>query len=252
MFIAHLKKIYLLPWTIWCLLVFFTLNLIAFPFIFIFISSGNKKLYHWTHYIPNIIAIISLFLWGVRVKVKGRENFSWKSQFIFVGNHRSMLDTLISGGYIYNAKKYIGKAEILKWPFLGYILGKLYVPVNRESEASRKWSREQLILKMKEGYSMVIFAEGKTNSSDNLLLPFKSGAFHTACETQIPVLPFVIYGADKIWPRSLLFIKPGKIYLEFLNPIVAPKNTDENISEFKNYTYELILDKYVEYKEKIR
>lgn len=250
MVIAHLKKIHWLPWTIWCLVIFLFFNIIAFPFIFIFISSGDVKLYRWAHYIPSLIARCSLLFWGVRVEVKGRENFDWHTQFIFVGNHRSMIDALISGGYIYNPKKYIGKAEILNWPFLGYILKKLYIPVKRDSEESRKWSREQLILKMKEGFSMVIFAEGKTNASEDFLLPFKSGAFHTACVSQVPVLPFVMYGADKIWHRSIFFIRPGKMYLEFLKPIVAPENTEENVNQLKDYTYDLIFDKYSEYEYK--
>jgi 1-acyl-sn-glycerol-3-phosphate acyltransferase len=246
MLIAHLKKIYLLPWTIWCMLVFIFFNLIFFPFLFIFISSGNAKLYRWAHYIPSIIARCSLFFWGVGVEVKGRELFDWQTQFIFVGNHRSMIDALVSGAFIYNPKKYIGKAEILNWPFLGYILRKLYIPVKRDNDESRKWSREQLIIKMKEGFSMVIFAEGKTNASTDILLPFKSGAFTTSCETQVPILPFVMYNADKIWHRSIFFIRPGKIYLDFLKPIVAPENTIEKIEEMKDYTYDLIIDKYCE------
>lgn len=242
----YIKILFSIPWTIWCGLVFLGLNIIFFPILFLLLSTGNIKCYRWAHHIPSMIGRLSVMLWGVRVEVSGLENINSSSQYIFVGNHRSMVDALISAGYIYNPKKYIGKAEILNWPFLGYILRKLYIPVKRDNAESRKWSREQLYIKMKEGFSMVIFAEGKTNTSEEPLLPFKSGAFSTACETLVPVVPFVLYGADIIWPRTTLLILPGKVKLHILVPIIPPMSSEENIEELKEYVHELILDKYNE------
>lgn len=241
----YLKRFYLIPWTLWCGLIFLILNLIAFPFMYLFLLSGNKKLHHITHHLPTIIGRISAFLWGLRVVETGREHFDPNTQYIFVGNHRSFLDAIISGGFIYNPKKFIGKAEILKWPFMGFILRKLYIPVKREDKDSRKKSMEQLIEKMKEGYSMVVFSEGKTNTTDEPLLPFKDGAYATSCETKIPIVPFVMYGADDLWPRKQILIRPGKIYLDFL-PIVPPKDSTETaIQEQKKQVFEAMLDKYI-------
>jgi 1-acyl-sn-glycerol-3-phosphate acyltransferase len=171
-----------------------------------------------------------------------------KTQYIFVGNHRSFIDAIISGGFIYNYKKFIGKAEILKWPFMGFILRKLYIPVKREDKDSRKKSMEQLIEKMKEGYSMVVFSEGKSNTTDEPLLPFKDGAYSTSCETKIPIVPFVMYGADDLWPRKQLLIRPGKIYLDFL-PVVEPlEPSEDNIQIQKEFVFQAMLKKYKERK----
>lgn len=240
----YLKRFYLIPWTLWCGLSFLLLNLAFFPFMYLFLLSGNSTLYRWTHQMPTIIGRISAFLWGIRVIVSGREHFDINTQYIFVGNHRSFLDAIISGGFIYNYKKFIGKAEILKWPFMGFILRKLYIPVKREDKDSRKKSMEQLIEKMKEGYSMVVFSEGKSNTTDEPLLPFKDGAYSTSCETQIPIVPFVMYGADHLWPRKQFLIRPGKIYLDFL-PIVKPlKPTEEQIKQQKEIVYNHMLVTY--------
>ncbi len=130
----YLKRFYLIPWTLWCGLSFLLLNLAFFPFMYLFLLSGNSTLYRWTHQMPTIIGRISAFLWGIRVIVSGREHFDINTQYIFVGNHRSFLDAIISGGFIYNYKKFIGKAEILKWPYMGFILRKLYMPVKREDK----------------------------------------------------------------------------------------------------------------------
>jgi 1-acyl-sn-glycerol-3-phosphate acyltransferase len=197
---------------------------------------------------PTIIGRISAFLWGIRVIESGRDHFDMKTQYIFVGNHRSFIDAIISGGFIYNYKKFIGKAEILKWPFMGFILRKLYIPVKREDKDSRKKSMEQLIEKMKEGYSMVVFSEGKSNTTDEPLLPFKDGAYSTSCETKIPIVPFVMYGADDLWPRKQLLIRPGKIYLDFL-PVVEPlEPSEDNIQIQKEFVFQAMLKKYKERK----
>lgn len=241
----YFKKFYLIPWTLWCGLVFLALNILFFPFMYFFLLTGNSTLYRWTHQVPTIIGRITAFLWGIQVVESGREHFNMHSQYIFVGNHRSFLDAIISGGFIYNYKKFIGKAEILKWPFMGFILRKLYIPVKREDKDSRKNSMRQLIEKMKEGYSMVVFSEGKSNTTDAPLLPFKDGAYTTSCETKIPIVPFVMYGADHLWPRKQLLIKPGKIYLDFLPPVVPNENTDEGVQKQKEDVYSQMLNQFL-------
>ena len=240
-----LKYPFLLLWTIWCALVFVFFNLLGFPFIFLFLLIKNERLYKWAHHIPSLIAQFSLFFWGIRVKKNHLGRFDHSHQYIFIGNHRSMLDALVSGACIPNYKKFIGKAEILRWPFLGYILKRLYIPVKREDETSRKWSREQLLLKMKEGFSMVIFAEGKTNTSSQPLLPFKSGAFSTSCQLQIPLVPFVIYNADNLWHRKTWLIRPGKITLSFLPAIQPLENNEINIQKLQENAHESILSEYL-------
>ena len=244
----YLKKFYLIPWTLWCGLSFLALNILFFPFMYFFLLSGNQTLYRWTHQMPTIIGRILAFLWGIRVIESGRENFDPDKQYIFVGNHRSFLDAIISGGFIYNYKKFIGKAEILKWPFMGFILRKLYIHVKREDKDSRKKSMEQLIEKMKEGYSMVVFSEGKSNTTDEPLLPFKDGAYTTSCETKIPIVPFVMYGADHIWPRKQFLIRPGKIYLDFLPIAEALEPNEDNIQRQKELVFQAMLKMYKERK----
>jgi 1-acyl-sn-glycerol-3-phosphate acyltransferase len=242
-------KIVWIIWTVWCGLVFLILNCIGFVFFYCFLISNTQKGYHWAHYIPTIIGRICAILWGVRVEVIGRELFSASAQYIFVGNHRSFLDAILAGGYIYNPKKFIGKAEILKWPFLGFILRKIYIPVQRNDPDSRKKSSELLLEKMKEGYSMVVFAEGKTNTSLEPLLPFKDGAFRTSCDTSVPILPFVMINADGIMPRTTIMIKPGKVKIIFLPPIHPKEAQDDDVQELKNMCYKEMEVCYASYSQ---
>lgn len=198
-------------WTIWCAIVFFLLAFAMFPFLYVGVTFGGPKTLRAMHYLPCYVAQIALFLWGVRIVEHHKERIDKNRQLIFVGNHRSYLDALISGQVIKNYKKYIGKAEVLKWPVLGYLLDKLYIPVQRDNKDYRAWSMEQLYVKAKEGASIVIFPEGTSNNTNKLLKHFHDGAFRLAIPTKIPIAVFTIIGAGEIWHRDTLLIKPGKV-----------------------------------------
>ena len=58
----------------------------------------------------------------------------------------------------------------------------------------------------------MLFPEG-TRSVDGRLLPFKKGAFHTAIEQQIPVLPVTVSGTREILPNKTLRVFPGRARL---------------------------------------
>lgn len=234
---GYLKRFYLIPWTLWCGVSFFFLTGICAVLVAPLIMINSERTYRWAHELPTITAKLISYCWLVRIQSIGLENFDQEKQYIFVGNHRSMLDAIISSGFIPNAKKFIGKAEILNYPFLGYILKRLYIPVKREDKASRLWSKEQLLLKMKEGFSMVIFAEGTCNFSEKPLLDFKDGAFEASCALQIPLVPFVIDRADVLWHRNVWLISPGTIKIKFLDVRIPLENNQENITSMKMEVY---------------
>lgn len=227
----YLKRFYLIPWTLWCGVCFFVMTGICFFCIFFLLFIPSPRAYRLAHDLPTYTAKIIAYLWLVRVKSIGLNNFNHSQQYIFVGNHRSMLDAIVSAGFIPNPKKFIGKAELLKWPFIGYILKKLYIPVKRQDKASRQWSKEQLLRKMKEGYSMVIFSEGTCNATDKPLLDFKDGAYDTSILTQVSIVPFIIDKADVLWHRSIWLIQPGTLILSFLPPIDPKEETLENLKK---------------------
>jgi hypothetical protein len=54
-----------------------------------------------------------------------------------------------------------------------------------------------------------------------------------------------MYGADDLWPRKQLLIRPGKIYLDFLPPVMPLDSTDENIQIQKEIVYNLMLETYL-------
>lgn len=176
---------------------------------------------------------------GIKVKIRNQHIIDPLKQYIFVANHRSYLDPLIAAVANQNFKKYIGKAEVLKIPVLGFVLKSINVPVVREEKDSRKWSMKKMYKYLKDGASMVIFPEGTCNTTKNLLKEFKDGAFSLSEQTNIPIAIYTIIGAAELMPRSGLLVRPGKIEVVW-NEIIFPENFS-NIEEMKTKVKEEIL-----------
>ncbi len=83
--------------------------------------------------------------------------------------------------------------------------------VDRASAQSRKQSIEKICEILSHGISALIFAEGTQNRSKEILQPFKDGAFRIAIDTQLPIVPMVVVGADKLMPPGTATLYPGKI-----------------------------------------
>lgn len=193
------------------------------------------------HRLPESLARAVVFLWGIRVEQRGSEHIPINQQCVFSSNHRSYLDALVVGSYIPNFKKYLGKAEILSYPFLGYLLRKLYVPVKREDKDHRKWSMEAMKEKMGTGASMVILPEGTCNITDELLKPFHDGAFRLAIYLQIPLCIGTLINTGELFPRSLKYIRPGKVRIYWDPPIQTQGMTEADIPMLKQQAAALML-----------
>lgn len=243
--IKYIKRIHWLPYSLWCGAVFFLMTGICFIVIYLLFALKPKNYSLWAHRLPTYTAKTIGYLWLIKVNIEGEDIFDHNQQYIFVGNHRSMLDAIISGGFIPNPKKFIGKADFVKWPFIGYILKNMYIPVDRSSKESRQRSKEQLFVKMKEGFSMVIFSEGKTNATEEVLLPFKDGAFEASAICQVPIVPFVINGADKLWHRSVWLLRPGVVKLKYLSIQSIPENNSHDVQALKEKVFNEMKDSYL-------
>src|SRR5690349_21581852 len=165
------------------------------------------------------IGYFFLWLWSwifsiltfIRYEFYGRENFKKGQSYVLVSNHTSFLDLpglrmLIPGQFRPLAKK-----ELKKIPVFGWIAQAATIIVDRSSHESRKKSIDKLKSILREGISILIFAEGTQNRTKEILQPFHDGAFRIAVDTQQPLLPISVVGAGKLMPPGTINLRPGKI-----------------------------------------
>ncbi len=192
------------------------------------------------------IGYFFLWLWSgifsiltfIRYRFYGRKNFRRGQSYIFVSNHTSFLDipgiTLIIPGQF----RPLAKKELKKIPVFGWIAQAASIIVDRSSPQSRKKSIDHLKKMLKQGISILIFAEGTQNRTKEVLQPFHDGAFRIAVDTQQPILPMVVTGAGPLMPPGTINLRPGKISIHVGEEIPTNGLTSKDIPNLKQRTFD--------------
>lgn len=159
---------------------------------------------------------------------------------IFCPNHFSYLDIPAMGLNRYNSI-FVGKSDMGNIPLFGYMYRKLHITVNRQSLKSRY----QTLIRSKEaidaGKKLTIFPEGGIVSKNPPAMgKFKEGAFRTAIEKQIPIIPVTIPNNWIILPDSkwLPTIKTVKVI--FHEEIETKGLTIADLEDLKQKTFDVI------------
>lgn len=216
-------------YTIYSVLVFIVFMLIFGLFIVfpLLVSTKGGKI---SFFFIRLWARSWSFLSGIRYEIHDSHLIKKHQPYIFIFNHRSFIDAPVIPIAIPQEVRAIGKKELSKVPFFGFIVSWVAVWVDRNDAESRKSSVERLLKILSSGISIVVAPEGTRNTSEYTLLPFQRGAFRIAVETGIPIMPMAIIGADKIMKKGSLLIKPGLIRIYFSNPIEP-----ENLNNLEDY-----------------
>lgn len=196
-----------------------------------------------------------LYLWSwvfskltfIRYRFYGRENFRKGQSYIYVSNHTSFLDLpglrmLIPGQFRPLAKK-----ELKKIPVFGWIAQAATVIVDRSSPESRRKSIDRLKETLRHGISILIFAEGTQNRTQELLQPFHDGAFRIAVDTQQPILPMVVVGAGRLMPPGTIRLSPGLIRIFVGEEIPTTGLTTNDVRALKEKTFGVMKEMLVKH-----
>ncbi len=186
-------------------------------------SRLPRKVLRWT-------CRIALRLTGLFPKVTGAEHLATvirqsqeeHSTFLVVSNHASYVDPLIVASVCPAEIGYVAKLEAASWPMIGRIIRKCGFVLIDRNEASRAASDgEQIALQLKEGSPIHVFPEG-TFTPESGLRPFQMGAFKSAVETGLPILPLSIKGTRAVFRDGTLFPRPGSVEAIF-GPLFWPQ-----------------------------
>jgi 1-acyl-sn-glycerol-3-phosphate acyltransferase len=182
----------------------------------------------------------------IKVKISGKENFQPGENYIVVCNHNSFMDVPLSSPGIPGANKTIAKIEMSRIPLFGIIYKRGSVLINRKDENSRKESYQKMKDVLNMGIHMCIYPEGTRNKTDQPLKSFHDGAFRLSIETGKKMIPAIIRGTKEMLPSNkTLYFWPGKISMQFLEPIDPSKFHDLNA--LKEHVYKIMYDEYTRY-----
>ena len=164
-------------------------------------------------------------------KVEGIENLDPNGTYVMVLNHNSMVDILS----IYNLPlvfKWVSKKEVYRMPIVGrLLLAHGDIVINR---ASTKEAMQLVHTRGKEWLakeaSVAIFPEG-TRSKDGEIHNFKAGAFILAKDAEVPILPIVLDGTDRVFRKGFFMNWSNRITIKILPPVSKQDVVERPIKE---------------------
>lgn len=185
-----------------------------------------------------------LFLAGVRLTVIGEEHVPKDRAVLYIGNHRSFFDIVITYSRCPGLTGYVAKDSMLKVPLLSIWMKRLYCLF-----LNRKDAKEGLkmvltgIDQIKRGISICIFPEGTRGRSkdESALLPFKEGSMKMAIKTGCPVIPMAITGSANVFENHLPWIRSTDVKLEYGEPIYPAELPKDEQKRLGSYTREKII-----------
>lgn len=197
-------------------------------------ASAHKLSRIWASYI--------LIVCGVRLHVENRP--VGKGPFIFISNHRSMLDIPLCARTTSIFFKFLAKEELAGVPLLGFIIRKLYIVVNRSNMRARYRSYEKMRASLDAGVSVWLFPEGTRNKTEAPVSEFEEGAFHLSINTGVPIRACAIVDTGAIVPTGKgIMLRPGKVKAKWLAPIPAEGNDAKSLAAlYKNALESAIRD----------
>jgi 1-acyl-sn-glycerol-3-phosphate acyltransferase len=104
------------------------------------------------------------------------------------------------------------------------------VLIDRRPEARTEDPVSQMARALDEGASLILFPEGKRNSADEPLLPFKSGLYHLArARPEVDLVPVWIANLNNVMPKGEIIPVPLICTVTFGAPLhVGPDEVKDD------------------------
>ncbi len=142
-------------------------------------EAGKSFRTKWLSHVPHRL--------GLRMEMEGNPHLG---PCLYVGNHITYIDPIVLLMHV--DAKVVAKAEISKWPLVGYgasMVGTIFV--KREKKSSREEAAKAIREALENQNSILVFPEGTTSAGPGTL-PFRPRSFDAAFLAGVPVQPIAI------------------------------------------------------------
>ena len=186
---------------------------------------------------------VIIALAGIELTVIGEENVP-DEPVLFIGNHRSYFDIVITYARCKNLTGYIAKKEMLSIPLLRTWMKRLYcLFLDRDNMREGLKTILQAIDYVKNGISICIFPEGTRNNGEELsMLPFRDGALKIAEKTGCAIIPISMNNTADIFEAHFPRVKKVHVVIEYGKPIYPKELDKETRKHLGIYCHDLIQD----------
>ena len=191
-----------------------------------------------------------LRLSGVKITYIGEERIPKDQAVLYIGNHRSYFDILMTYVRVPRPTGYVAKLEMLKIPLLSHWMKNLHcLFLDRKDLKQGAKIILAAIGKIKDGISICIFPEGTRNKIADTFLPFHAGSFKIAEKSGCPIIPIALNNAGDVFEDHFPKIKKTHVVIEYGEPIYPNELSKEEKKKLADITLERIKEVYFKNKE---
>lgn len=206
-------------------------------------SKGSLALVNWAFR-------VCIFFAGTKVTVLSEENVPKDEPVLYIINHRSYFDILLTYVRVPRPTGYVAKVEMLKYLTLTQWMKNLHCEFMDRSDLRKGMqSINNCAEKIKQGISIAIFPEGTRNRTEEPLLEFHKGSFKIAEKTNCKIIPVVMCNTSAIFEDQFPLIKKRHVILEYLPAVDVASMDREARRDLALTVRESMLETYLKNKE---
>ena len=219
---------------------------IIFGFSGIFLTTFESNKGRTLGYCARLWGKFILFTCGIKYEVKGLNNLNPNSNYIFAGNHTSMLDIPIAFSGLPYWLVPIAKIELRSVILLGWVMrtaGHIFGDRKKSENAIRILEKTKKSL-LDNPRSILLFPEG-TRTQDGSIGPFKKGGLLLSLDTKMPIVPIAFIGGLEAKRKDDWRLRPGVLITRFGEPITLEEYGHlevEGISELVRSRIETLIE----------
>jgi 1-acyl-sn-glycerol-3-phosphate acyltransferase len=194
------------------------LLLIAVPvWILAALLPGRRALFALARWASRL----ALRVGGCRIEAEGLPSVEGRGPHLFASNHASYLDVLVLMALLPIDFVFVAKKEVASWPLVGLFVRRLgHVTVDRWDSQQGAADASRVARALEQDVSVLVFPEGTFTAATGLR-PFRLGAFKTAVDTGVPIVPLALRGTRRILRGGSWLPRPGRATLWRGAPIAA-------------------------------
>ncbi|MDE6566406.1 MAG: 1-acyl-sn-glycerol-3-phosphate acyltransferase [Lachnospiraceae bacterium] len=162
---------------------------------------------------------IILWISGVKLTIKGKENILQDQSALYVFNHRSFFDIIVGYMTAPVPTAFVSKKEIAKVPLVSRWMK--YMNCLFLDRSDMKQGMKTIlngIELLKNGTSIYIAPEGTRNKEEGLL-PFHEASFKLADKSKRPIVPVALNNTDEAFEKHFPWVHSTHIIIEYCEPI---------------------------------